>query len=119
MKRTIEDRVDIDLRKSGIGDRSLTVYAYAAASVVRGFDIAECGVAEGRTAEMLCRIAGFGQSACKLHLFDVFDSCKLVARNQMAANAVQDTHATPLAEVQARVGFNGVVWHPGLFQDTF
>lgn len=119
VKRTYDDRVDVEFTLPELlGPRAYTVFALAAAALARGQEIAECGVADGQTAKRLAELArAFG---ARLHLFDVFDTCELIARNMMAAKAVQDRHATPLAAVQCTVGVDQhVVWWPGLFEDTF
>ncbi len=133
MKRIIEDRLDCELElPEGIGHRAHVVYALAGQALARGLDIAECGVAQGQTAARLAQMAHAVnhaeraplKKAVLVYLFDVFDAAKLVARNQMAADAVAKRHATPLADVTSLITANHrdseryVRYYPGLFRET-
>lgn len=118
MKRIYEDRVDCEVTRPPIGARADVVFALAAQCLARGHHLAECGVSKGETAKRLAEMIRAVGTPIKLHLFDVFDTCDLVAQNMMAAKAVQQTHAAPLATARELVGTDVTIWHAGLFSDT-
>jgi len=116
-------RIDALLFRSELlGERAQTVYAACVGTLHLNADIAECGVADGKTAKGLCQLIEAMAPKRRLHLFDTLGTEPIAARNNLAATTVM-THARPTAAVISEIGreraADYVKIYEGVFEKTF
>jgi len=118
-------RMMADLRAEGpvtvSSDRCYVLYQLARMALLRGGDVAECGVYKGGTAQLLAMVmAEHGSDASHLHLFDSFEGMPAASDPSRDYHSPGDFSDTSLALVKKRLmPYDFWSIHVGFMPETF